>query len=769
MKRTFSLVLALVAGLALSLVLLYANLGDSDRTLAAPQPDHLAHPQPSNLYVTDTLDILAQSAITCSLTVTTTDDGFNNHDFSDAATLDDYTDLALVFGDKGEKKTPEEDYFKLVVSEDQIGRTYRVKAQPEGDNYNLGIGVYDSDEVTITVDANQVDNKSATVSLVPDEADTYYFKVYQLTENCTGGTYDLSVSVSDAPWDNYEPNDNPDEAKSVTSASNLNFYPYQDRDGPDEDWFKIWAKKDRAYEVRTSNLNWSGVDTYIEVYKDPEDDPIAVDTSDGYESYADWTPNEDHYYYIRVENKTGGDDPDYTYDLTVEQKTEDDEEVVGDRYEPNNSFDETSNSTLPVATSVNLNSFKGKATFHDTGDEDWFKFWVKDGKWYQVTTSDLNGIDTKLEVRNRDNEVVKKDDDGGGGYASQAKWKGSYDGYYYIRVINKVNTTGSYDMTIEETAAPESEPEPTAAPPNQNADRCDKNNLGNSFEDACIIARGKAETFNFIPPYDGVDNDFFKLWIKPGFTYRCATSDLDPGVDTNIILFSGPSWDEGIGGNDDVKPGEYRSAYTYTATYEGWLYILVGYGERTPSDINNSSYTLRCSIPGDPASTPAPEATNTPQPDKDEPTLTPTPTATSASSPVATPTPNNDESSSNSQNLTVRTLATPTPAPDDDGSASRFVPITLLVYYDANDDHQPGAGEGIAGVSAQAYSVTDNQLLAQGFTGEDGQVDFTVSAKGSIRISVPFLGFNQLVTGESASIYLRIPPQSSPGETAKNE
>jgi hypothetical protein len=84
----------------------------------------------------------------------------------------------------------------------------------------------------------------------------------------------------------------------------------------------------------------------------------------------------------------------------------------------------------------------------------------------------------------------------------------------------------------------------------------------------------------------------------------------------------------------------------------------------------------------------------------------------------------------------------------------------VLVYYDANDDRQPGAGEGIAGISAQAYEVVTNQLLAQGFTDEQGNLEFTVAAQGPVRVSVPFFGFSQLVAGEGASIYLRIPAQS---------
>jgi hypothetical protein len=86
-----------------------------------------------------------------------------------------------------------------------------------------------------------------------------------------------------------------------------------------------------------------------------------------------------------------------------------------------------------------------------------------------------------------------------------------------------------------------------------------------------------------------------------------------------------------------------------------------------------------------------------------------------------------------------------------------------LVYYDGNDDRQPGAGEGIAGISAQAYDVATNQLLAQDFTDERGNLEFTVATHGPVRVSVPFFGFSQLVAGEGASIYLRVPPQSLPG------
>ncbi len=426
-----------------------------------------------------------------------------------------------------------------------------------------------------------------------------------------------------------------------------------------------------------------------------------------------------------------------------------------DAYEPNNNFDEAYE--LPVVTSVSLDSLEGLASFYPVGDENWFKFWTKAGYWYQATTSELSGIDTYMEIRDRNNAVIESDDDSGGGYASQAQWEAGYNGYYYIRVTNKVETTGEYNLTIGEVSAPATStpgPSPTPGPGlNTKADSCEDNL---DFSHACVIAANQSQTFNFVPPYGGVDNDYFKIWVKPGLIYDCTTSNLDPGVDTNMILYD--SNRNGIGGNDDVEPGNLESAFSYYATYEGWLYLLVGVGDRTPSDIYNSNYTLRCDrrVPGQPTATPTPKKakpTNTPGP-----TATPVPSdATPTATPVTTVTP------APSEGLTVRPLTTPTPVPVTT-PAPQFIPISILVYYDNNDDRQPGAGEGVAGVSAQAYEAATNQLLAQGFTDDQGSLEFTVAAQGPVRVSVPFFGFSQLVTGDGASIYVRVSPQSLPEE-----
>jgi hypothetical protein len=209
------------------------------------------------------------------------------------------------------------------------------------------------------------------------------------------------------------------------------------------------------------------------------------------------------------------------------------------------------------------------------------------------------------------------------------------------------------------------------------------------FDHAATLGTDITYSANFIPwggGGGGEDNDYYKIWIKPGLHFTCKTLDLAPGVDTNMIVYDGNR--NGIGGNDDVELGDYSSSFSYFSTYEGWLYALVGHGGRLPaSELENSSYKIRCEkgIPGA-TSTPAP--TNTPGP-------------TTTQSPVATPAPSGE--------LTVRPLTTPTPAPVGT-PAARFIPVSLLVYYDANNDGQPGAGEGIIGISAQAYEAATNQL-----------------------------------------------------------
>lgn len=557
--------------------------------------------------------------IVCTLATTTTDSlaSANNNAYTSAAPLSNYTGLALVSGPRGSEQTTEEDWFRLDNA--RVGSTYDIQALPDRTtNYNLGIIVYDANLVEVMRDTDSAGNNFASITFKPSSFGYFFFRVYQLTPQCTGETYRLNVAIT---------------TPTVTPQP--------------------------------------------------------------------------------------GEDP----------------------YEPNNT--QSTAYVLPVATSGSAVN----ANFYPPGDEDWFAFYVKSGRRYRAATTNLLGVDTFLEVFSRDAVRLGSDNDGAGGFASQYEWTATYDGYYYIRVTNRVTSTSNdrYDLTVAETAAAATgtpEPAPTTR---AGLDVCE-NNFG--FDAACVIAAGQSQTFNFVSPFaGGPDNDFYRLWVKQGLLYQCRTSSLSPGVDPNMIVYDHNR--NGLGGNDDVAPGDFNCAFSYYATYSGWLYLLLGTGDRTPSDIYDSNYTLECTVstPGVATATPIPGAAGPPR-------------ATSTPCPPGAVTALPQEPEEAQTGLSVRVLTTPTP-PAAYTPAPVYIPITALIYYDGNADGQPGAGEGIAGVSVQAYEATTNQLLAQGFTDDQGHLEFTVSSKGLVRVTVPFFGFSQVVSGRGASLYVRVPPQPS--------
>jgi hypothetical protein len=531
------------------------------------------------------------------------------------------------------------------------------------------------------------------------------------------------------------------EPISVPGVVNNGVLTWTESSGSDLQDYYIMTTTVGSYEASLIvGYSETGMDADMSLYRS---DRLKV-PGGGPATSLSWSSSTTTTFYIRVDASPGptSTNQSVTYNLYIDKIAPTDVPPTTapptavsseDPYEQNNFYTQTFD--LPVTTHLELGDYLGVATFHTLDpnrDEDWYRFWAKNNKWYQITTSELNGVDTRVVIRDKNNHNVTSNDDGGGGYASLASFEASYDGYYYIRVHNKVNALGSYNMTLDEIDEPEPGATVTPGPgPDSKTDSCEENA---DFGTACVIAANDPKKFNFVPPYGGVDNDFFKLWIKPGYNYECFTADLDAGVDPNMIVFTGPSWDNAIGGNDDVEPGDFNSYFAYYAAYEGWLYILVGYGDRTPSDVYNSNYTLECkvSMPGSPTAVPTSPTTSTPRPSSAPPTATPF------------------------EGLTIRQLTTPTPVPQSPSGPS-FVMINLLVYYDANGDSQPGAGEGVKGVAVQAYDVKTGELLAQGITDELGHIEFTVTAQGPVRVAVPFFGFSQIVAGEEAVIRLRVP------------
>ncbi len=538
------------------------------------------------------------------------------------------------------------------------------------------------------------------------------------------------------------------------------------------DYFLMNTTNEREYQASlTITYNQGDLRLIMRLY-DSGQNLVKVSSSSSSSASMSWTAYQGSHY-IRIQALPVTTDTaqiaDYQLDIDEFTATQTPTpENRWDAYEPNNSLD------LPSDVSVggtlgDLNFWPYNTTTEEEAnaaedDVDVFRVWCKLGHTCRAETSVTNGVDTLIKLyadsaTNPGESRIEENDDFGGTLGSQVTWESSGSGYYKIRIENRdgsprQETGQTYNLTLTDlVATPTPTPGPTSTPkPGPTSiPGIDSFEPNYDFAIASTIATGVTYSANFIPWGGGhEDNDYYKIWIKPGLHFVCETLDLAPGVDTNMIVYDGN--ENAIGGNDDVELGEYRSRFAYFSTYEGWLYVLVGHGGRLPaSELKNSSYKLRCEmqVPGEPTATSTPEPDRTPQP------TTPAATPTPSGSPIATPVP--------PEGLTVRALTTPTPVPATTPAPSRFIPISLLVYYDAKDDHQPGAGEGIAGISAQAYEVATNQLLAQGFTDEQGNLEFTVSAQGPVRVSVPFFGFSQLVAGEGASIYLRIPPQPLTG------
>jgi hypothetical protein len=85
--------------------------------------------------------------------------------------------------------------------------------------------------------------------------------------------------------------------------------------------------------------------------------------------------------------------------------------------------------------------------------------------------------------------------------------------------------------------------------------------------------------------------------------------------------------------------------------------------------------------------------------------------------------------------------------------------INLTLYYDRNGNGQMEADEGIVDVLARAFDAVTGELLAIDYTNQMGQLSFSVPNTRPVRLSVPYFGFDQIVTATNSSIQIRIAPQ----------
>ena len=103
-------------------------------------------------------------------------------------------------------------------------------------------------------------------------------------------------------------------------------------------------------------------------------------------------------------------------------------------------------------------------------------------------------------------------------------------------------------------------------------------------------------------------------------------------------------------------------------------------------------------------------------------------------------------------------LAAPTATP----RPSQPLTVDLTVYYDENDNRAPDASEGVTGISVRVLDAVNNQLLGQAFTDAYGHATLTVAASGEVRVSVPYLAYNQAVRPPGKAMVIRLVPLRLP-------
>jgi hypothetical protein len=431
--------------------------------------------------------------------------------------------------------------------------------------------------------------------------------------------------------------------------------------------------------------------------------------------------------------------------------------IFVDIAEPNNTF-EQAYAVQPGASAI------CQLTLWPPGDLDFYSFAVKAGTFYKVETSDLDpGLDTVLKVYNQLGETIAENDDSGppGQFQSEVVVQANTTGVYFARVVNKspadpANKTYCFEITAME------QPTPTATATlmatRVGADACEPNG---QLHLACLFGANQSQQFNFVPPFnEGPDQDFYKIWVIPGMTITCETTDLSAVTDTNMI-FLGPNGEDFNPqlGNDNKAPGDLGSRLTYTSNYTGYLNVLVGPVNPVPlAQAAQFTYTLAC------VSTFAPTATPTlafvaPPPGTGgvvpaQPTITPFPSPTTfdpltflTPSPIVIP------------KVTIQPLPTATPPVGVQTTAT----VNVTVFYDSNFNFTPEENEGIIDVAVALFDNTNGRLIAFGYTNQAGTVRFeSIPTTGAVRVEVPLLNYRQIVGPGESNISVRIAPLPLP-------
>jgi len=380
--------------------------------------------------------------------------------------------------------------------------------------------------------------------------------------------------------------------------------------------------------------------------------------------------------------------------------------VQPDRFEPNND--------ASAATAIGLQTESGLTLIGD--DVDYFTGYLKAGQMVRVSTTVYEGLDTRLKIYWAGQLTAENDDRSPSDVGSTVTFTAPTDGWYVALVEKATVYDGLYDLETalaEPTATVTPSPTPTAAPtltptpsptPVMQPDLAEPNN---SPETARPVPPGLRGTYTV----GAGDVDYFTFIAKAGNRYACET--VTDQVDTLLTVVGAGTQSALaiIGVNDDRGVGRVDSYLAWGAAEEQPVIVKV---EARGGSFGQ--YEFICQnivLPPAPPVPPAPVA-NTPTVNNPL-TTTVSLTATERIS------------------LTVQHIGQVQPQ-----TMAPTTHIRLLVYYDANNDRQPGPGEGIANVSVLAVD-TQGQRIARVFTNAQGEAIFNLASEAIARVIVPFV------------------------------
>lgn len=367
-----------------------------------------------------------------------------------------------------------------------------------------------------------------------------------------------------------------------------------------------------------------------------------------------------------------------------------------DRFEPNNDAN--------TATAVGLQT-EPNLTLSDD-DVDAFTGYLKVGQIVSVQTAVYDGLDTRLSLIWGGQLMVENDDRSATDVGSLIVFAAPADGWYVVLVEKATIYNGRYDLTVSlveptatATSPPTATPLPTTTPmpsptPLMQPDLAEPNDMP---EAAHPVTPGQRGTYTV-----GVgDVDYFTFIAKASSRYACET--VTDQVDT-LMTIMGVSGVVGV--NDDRAVGRVDSHLAWEPAEEQPVIIKV---EARGGSFGQ--YEFVCEQAAPPVMPPALPA----NPALPETALSDTITTTGKLS------------------LTMQHIGQVQPQ-----TTTPATHIRLLVYYDANNDRQPGPGEGIANVSVLAVDA-QGQRIARVFTNAQGEAIFNLDSETVARVIVPFV------------------------------